>query len=131
MLGHAIVDGGAGSSVRWNGPAPVYSKRKRLLARSARQACRGFLFLGVSKIRLSRYRTQMTDKSESDLAMAARHVAEGRRIVTQQRERIARLKADGHPTADHEQTLRVLESTLQILEDHERQIAERHARGLV
>jgi hypothetical protein len=90
-----------------------------------------FLVFGVPKIRLSRYRTQMTDKSESDLAMAARHVAEGRRIVTQQRERIARLKADGHPTADHEQTLRVLEGTLQILEDHERQIAERHARGLV
>jgi hypothetical protein len=73
----------------------------------------------------------MTDKPESDLAMAARHVAEGRRIVAQQRERIARLKAGGHPTADHEQTLQVLESTLQILEDHQRQIAERDARGLV
>jgi hypothetical protein len=89
------------------------------------------LFFGFPKIHLPRYRLGMTDKPESDLAMAARHVAEGRRIVAQQRERIARLKADGHPTADHEQTLRVLESTLQILEDHERQIMERHAKGLV
>jgi hypothetical protein len=85
----------------------------------------------VPKILLPRYDLRMTDKPESDLAMAARHVAEGRRIVAQQRERIARLKAGGHPTADHEQTLQVLESTLQILEDHQRQIAERDARGLV
>jgi hypothetical protein len=89
------------------------------------------LFFRVPKILLPRYGLRMTDKPESDLAMAARHVAEGRRIVAQQRERIARLKAGGHPTADHEQTLQVLESTLQILEDHQRQIAERHARGLV
>jgi hypothetical protein len=39
----------------------------------------------------------MPDEPESDLVMAARHVAEGRRIVAQQRARIARLKVDGNP----------------------------------
>jgi hypothetical protein len=57
--------------------------------------------------------------------MAARHVAEGRQRVAQQRERIAKLKAGGHPTLDHEQTLLVLESTLKIFEDHERSIRQR------
>jgi hypothetical protein len=37
------------------------------------------------KIRLPRYRLLMTDKPESDLAMAARHATEGHRIVAQQR----------------------------------------------
>lgn len=29
MLGHAIVGGGAGPSVRWNGPAPILITHKR------------------------------------------------------------------------------------------------------
>ncbi|HLH93656.1 MAG TPA: hypothetical protein VKW08_00920 [Xanthobacteraceae bacterium] len=58
--------------------------------------------------------------------MAARHVAEGRRIVERQKARIARLKLGGHPTLDHEQTLQLFESTLRILEEHEQQLlAER------
>lgn len=57
--------------------------------------------------------------------MAARHVAAGRRIVARQRERIARLRMAGHPTLDHEQTLRIFESTLRIFEDHEREIRQR------
>jgi hypothetical protein len=56
----------------------------------------------------------------SELAVAARHVAQGRMIVARQRERIARLKAQGLSTLDHEQTLDVFVSTLQILEQHER-----------
>ena len=58
---------------------------------------------------------------ESDLAMAARHVAEGRRIVDAQRKRIAKLKTAGHVTLKHEEMLRLLENTLQIFEDHQRQ----------
>ena len=56
---------------------------------------------------------------EIELAMAARHVAQGRVIVAQQRERIARLKAHGSCTRDHELTLDVFLSTLQIMEEHE------------
>jgi hypothetical protein len=59
---------------------------------------------------------------ESDLAMAARHVAEGRRIVDAQRERIAKLKIAGYETVKHEEMLRVLENALQIFEDHKRQL---------
>jgi hypothetical protein len=51
--------------------------------------------------------------------MAARHVSQGRRLVAEQRERIARLKADGLPTTVYEHTLVVFETTLQTLEDHE------------
>jgi hypothetical protein len=57
--------------------------------------------------------------------MAARHVAEGRRVVEQQRRRIAKLKKAGRPTFDQEQTLRVFETTLQIFEDDERRLRER------
>jgi len=57
---------------------------------------------------------------ETDLAIAAHHVARGRLIVTQQHERIARLKANGSCTRDFELTLGVFLCTLKILEDHER-----------
>jgi hypothetical protein len=52
-------------------------------------------------------------------------LAEARRIVVQQRERMASLKADGHSTVDHEKTLEVLETTLRIFEHDERSIRER------
>ena len=52
--------------------------------------------------------------------MAARHVAEGRIIVARQRERIARLRALGSCIRDHEFTLGIFVSTLEILEEHER-----------
>jgi hypothetical protein len=83
----------------------------------------------TTKIGLSRYSLRIADDPESDLAMAVRHVAEGRRIVAQQRERIARLKAAGHPTLDHEQTLQIFETNLRIFENHERHI--RKGLGLV
>jgi hypothetical protein len=70
----------------------------------------------------------MPELMEADLALAARHVAEGRMIVSRQRERIARLKASGCSTLDHEQTLRIFESTLEIFLDHEQTIRERETR---
>lgn len=57
---------------------------------------------------------------ETELTTAARHVVEGRLIVAQQCERIARLKAQGSCTRDYEHTLDIFVSTLRVLEDHER-----------
>jgi hypothetical protein len=54
------------------------------------------------------------------LAQAIRHVTEGRLIVARQRELVSLLTAKGHATAPHEQTLGLFESTLRLLEDHER-----------
>jgi hypothetical protein len=34
---------------------------------------------------------------------------------------------DGHPTLDHEHTLEIFESTLRILEEHERTLRKRKA----
>jgi hypothetical protein len=62
---------------------------------------------------------------EADLSLAARHVAEGQMIVARQRDRIARLKALGCSTLDHEQTLRIFESTLEIFLDHEQTLREK------
>ena len=56
---------------------------------------------------------------EAELAAAARHVAHGHVIVARQRERVARLKARGACTRDHELTLSVFSSTLATLEKHE------------
>jgi hypothetical protein len=70
----------------------------------------------------------MTELKETDLTLAARHVAEGRIIVARQRERIARLRALGCWTLDHEQTLRTFESTLEIFLDHERTLREHDSR---
>lgn len=56
---------------------------------------------------------------ETELAVAARHVAQARIIVAQQRERIARLKARGLSTHNYEVTLDVFIGTLQSLEHHE------------
>lgn len=68
---------------------------------------------------------QLMPEGETDLEMAVRHVAEARRIVEQQRHRIARLKEGGKPTFKHEQMLRAFENTLQIFEDDERRIRQR------
>lgn len=59
---------------------------------------------------------------DSELAVAARHVAQGRIIVAQQRERIVRLQALGLSTRSHERTLEIFISTLEILEEHEREL---------
>jgi hypothetical protein len=66
---------------------------------------------------------------ESELARATQHVAAAEHIVAQQRERIATLKAEGHPTANHEQLLELFVSTLEAFKDHRRllssEVAER------
>lgn len=54
----------------------------------------------------------------SDLRRAEEHVAEGRRIVQQQKGRIIRLKTTGTDTCDAERTLRLLESNLRRFEEH-------------
>ncbi|GEM_PF-4931063 len=64
--------------------------------------------------------TTLAAELETDLATAVRHVAQGRLIVAQQRESIARLKAFGSCTRDDELTLDVFICTLKILEEHER-----------
>jgi len=54
---------------------------------------------------------------ESDLVLAARHVADARRIVARQQSRIAKLARVGCSTLDAQQTLKVFESTLKSLKD--------------
>jgi hypothetical protein len=70
----------------------------------------------------------MNSYEESQISLAARHVAEGRAIVARQRGRITRLKALGCSTLDHEQTLRVFEGTLEIFLDHEQTLREQATR---
>jgi len=60
------------------------------------------------------------------VATAARHVAEGKRIVAAQKERIARLKAKGLSTLDAEQTLQVFETSLAIFQRHRDELLGLH-----
>jgi hypothetical protein len=55
---------------------------------------------------------------ENDLRRAEEHVAEGRRLVQQQKGRIIRLRAVGADTGDAERTLRLLEANLRRFEEH-------------
>jgi len=55
---------------------------------------------------------------DDPLSKARRHVQEGRRIVWEQKGRIARIRAAGLDSADAEQTLRVLEANLKLFEEH-------------
>ena len=63
----------------------------------------------------------MFHKSDQ-LELAARHVARGREIVERWRTLIARLKAEGRPTREHEYTLEIFLGSLAILEEHEREL---------
>ena len=63
-------------------------------------------------------------KDETMLQTAARHVAEARRIVAQQRARIEWLKALGGDIADAERLLTTFVITLGSLEHHERSLQE-------
>ena len=54
------------------------------------------------------------------LISAAHRAGEARRIVANQQELIARLKASGHPTLDAKLALRTYVSALKHLENHER-----------
>jgi hypothetical protein len=62
----------------------------------------------------------MVTRHEAELAIAIEHVAQAKIIVSEQRERVARLKAKGHAIDMHEKTLRMFELTLLSLQDHER-----------
>lgn len=62
--------------------------------------------------------------TDCEAAMAARCVAEARRIVARQRARVLRFKTLGRATLDHELTLRALVSTLAILEGGAREFAD-------
>jgi len=48
----------------------------------------------------------------------ARHIEEARRMITEQKDRIARLKATGVDTALVELTLRALEANLKRFQNH-------------
>ena len=54
------------------------------------------------------------------LVVAELRSAQARRIVANQRDLIARLKAAGHPTSDAEQRLQTYLSMLEHLEAHQR-----------
>ena len=63
------------------------------------------------------------------LIVAAQRAAEARRVVANQRDLIAKLKASGHPASDAEQLLQTYVSMLEHLEGHERRIrTERRAK---
>jgi hypothetical protein len=64
----------------------------------------------------------MLPEDEADLEVATRHVAHGREIVVHQLLRIDRLKTAGLSTRTAEETLHVFETTLRILEQHEREL---------
>jgi hypothetical protein len=61
-------------------------------------------------------------EEESELVLAARHVAEGRQRVADQLRRISRLRAFGRSTTDAELTLDAFLQSLKILEEHERHL---------
>ena len=64
----------------------------------------------------------MPTLNESKLALAARHVAEGKKVVARQRALIARQQQAGRDTFYSENLLDQFERTLSIFEDHLRQI---------
>jgi hypothetical protein len=62
---------------------------------------------------------------ESEIvAVARRHVMQGRRIVEQQRRTVRVLASRGHSTERAERTLQLFESTLAIFEHHLRELTE-------
>ena len=56
------------------------------------------------------------------LELATRHVVRGREIVDRQRALIARLKAEGCSTRQHEDLLALFVRSLTIFEEHEREL---------
>jgi hypothetical protein len=62
--------------------------------------------------------------TDSELAIAARHLVQARRIVARQRAHILKLKALGSATPDHELTLQVFVSTLAQMEGHAQELVE-------
>jgi hypothetical protein len=66
----------------------------------------------------------MTEK-EAKLEQAIRQVAETKRLIAEQQQRIEKLRSARISTADAEQTLQVLCSSLLLLERYERFVRER------
>jgi hypothetical protein len=60
---------------------------------------------------------------ENELKRATQHIAAAEQIVAEQRRRIGRLEAGGHPTAEHQRLLELFISTLEAFKDHERLLA--------
>lgn len=61
-------------------------------------------------------------EGETELEMAQRHVASGRRLIENQRRILAELRADEHPTTAAEQLLQELERSQQLHEEHLRSL---------
>jgi hypothetical protein len=61
-------------------------------------------------------------EKETRLGQAVRHVAETKRFITEQQQRIEKLRASGISSRDAEQTLDVLYSTLPLLQNHEKYV---------
>jgi hypothetical protein len=61
-------------------------------------------------------------RKKAKLIVAAHQVAEASRIVAEQHQLIAKLKAFKRPTLDAERALKAYLSSLKHLEDHERKI---------
>ena len=80
------------------------------------RTCRSGVATDLRLFRRLRVIRQMD--SENDLRRAEELVAEGRRIVQQQKGRIVRLRAAGVDTWDAERALRLFEANLRRLEEH-------------
>jgi len=66
--------------------------------------------------------SRIMPRKKPKLIVAAHRVAEARRIVAEQHQLIAKLKAFGRPTLDAERTLQMYVGSLKHLEDYERKI---------
>lgn len=60
------------------------------------------------------------DLHEDDLALAARHVREGKSRISRQRELIRKLAQHGYDTTEAESLLGVMQQTLSLMEYHHR-----------
>jgi len=60
----------------------------------------------------------VTNRAETSLERAQRHVAIGESLIADQEEIIERLRADGHPTRDAERLLGTLQETLRLMNEH-------------
>jgi hypothetical protein len=62
------------------------------------------------------------------IALARRRVIEGHKIVERQRQLVKELELSGHNAADAKFTLGLFERTLEIFEDHLRELTEQSKR---
>jgi hypothetical protein len=66
--------------------------------------------------------------TEATAELATRHVREGHQRVQKLEQNIARAQAKGHSTIHAEAALRTMLATLDLMEDHEREIRDALAR---